>query len=81
MTFPLSSGPVVTMPTLQMKEKLYTRLEAKPIIKNNFSEILKLLKKVLSTAVGSNPPVSCSKSINLGIQNSLFSPPQDVINL
>ena len=61
-TFPSSSDPVVTMPTIQMKEKLNMRFEAKPILKNNFSEILKLLKKILSTAVGSNPPVSCTKS-------------------
>ena len=64
-TFPLPSSPVVTMSTLQLNEKLNMRLEAKPILKNNFSEILKLLKKVLSTAVSSNPTVFCTKSIIL----------------
>ena len=67
MTFPLPSGPVVTMPTLQMKEKLNMEIEAKPILKNNFSEIFKLLKKILSTAVASNPPVSCTKSITISV--------------
>ena len=51
------------MSTLQLNEKLNMRLKAKPILKNNFSEILKLLKKVLSTAVSSNPTVFCTKSI------------------
>ena len=57
-----------------MKEKLNMRFEAKPILKNNFSEILKLLKKILSTAVGSNPPVSCTKSIIISAQCPLFYP-------